>query len=68
LKFRRQHAGQTLKDQQRTGFLEAQGYRVLRFWNNDVLGNLDGVLEAILREVGRWPPHPGPLPLKGERE
>ncbi|WP_366112849.1 DUF559 domain-containing protein [Bradyrhizobium sp.] len=29
------------------GFLAADGYRVLRFWNNDVLGNLDGVLVTI---------------------
>jgi len=27
--------------------LNEAGYRVLRFWNNDVLGNIDGVLEVI---------------------
>jgi very-short-patch-repair endonuclease len=29
-----------------------QGYRVLRFWNTDVMRNIDGVVEAIAREVG----------------
>jgi primosomal protein N' (replication factor Y) len=31
----------------RTAFLEGRGLRVLRFWNNDVIANLDGVLERI---------------------
>ncbi len=35
-------------DAARTAFLEARGYRLLRFWNNDVLTNLAGVLEATL--------------------
>lgn len=35
-------------DEIRTAFLEAQGFRVLRFWNPDVLTNLNGVLETIL--------------------
>jgi len=34
-------------DAERTRFLEAQGYRVLRFWNNDVVDNFDGVLSTI---------------------
>ena len=38
-------------DAVRTKFIESQGYRVLRFWNNDVLGNVDGVLEAIQATV-----------------
>jgi hypothetical protein len=44
---------------------------VLRFWNNEVLGNLDGVLEEILNTIDQQrppePPHPTPLPF-GERE
>ncbi|MEN3009753.1 MAG: endonuclease domain-containing protein [Candidatus Bipolaricaulaceae bacterium] len=36
------------QDLERTRFLEAHGYRVLRFWNNEVLGNLEGVLSVIL--------------------
>lgn len=34
-------------DARRTAFLEAQGFRILRFWNQDVLTNRDGVLAAI---------------------
>jgi very-short-patch-repair endonuclease len=34
-----QHGSQTSEDQARTARLEAEGYRVLRFWNNDVLRN-----------------------------
>ncbi|TXH39223.1 MAG: endonuclease domain-containing protein [Rhodospirillaceae bacterium] len=41
-----QHAGSDA-DQVRTAYLEAEGYRMLRFWNNDVLANIDGVLEAL---------------------
>ena len=42
-----QHAEATSYDQKRTHFLETQGYRVLRFWNNDVLSNTDGVLASV---------------------
>ena len=46
-----QHAEQLHQDEQRTRWLEAQGYRVLRFWNNDVLANTEDVAQAILDEV-----------------
>jgi very-short-patch-repair endonuclease len=46
-----QHAEQVEADAERTRFLEARGYRVLRFWNNDVLTNTEGVLEVILAEL-----------------
>ena len=59
-----QHSIET--DAVRTAFLEGQGYRVIRFWNNDVLGNIDGVMERI-GEVLRQAPLPHPLP-KGARE
>ncbi|MFL6731536.1 MAG: endonuclease domain-containing protein [Sphingomicrobium sp.] len=42
-----QHAGAVDRHTERTRFLEDQGFRVLRFWNNDVLGNVVGVLENI---------------------
>ena len=42
-----QHALQVQRDSARTAWLHAQGYRVLRFWNNDVLENVDGVGVAI---------------------
>ena len=38
-------------DAPRTEVIEAFGYRVIRFWNNDVLENTEGVLEAIRREL-----------------
>jgi very-short-patch-repair endonuclease len=62
-----QHA--TRDESNRTAVLEAMGYLVLRFWNNDVLQNRDGVLEEILNAANRHPqepPHPVPLP-SGER-
>jgi len=40
-------------DEARTGWLEAQGFRVLRFWNNQVLGDIDSVLERIIQELGK---------------
>ena len=52
-----QHAG-IASDEARTRNLEANGYRVLRFWNNDVLGNMSGVLETIATALDEAPPHP----------
>ncbi len=46
-----QHATATEEDRARTEHLEALGYRVLRFWNNEVLSQLDAVLEVIARAV-----------------
>lgn len=45
------HAKHVAQDAKRTEFLQSQGYRVLRFWNNEVLQNLEGVLAVILREL-----------------
>ena len=42
-----QHAEQLDYDLRRTEFLQAKGYRVVRFWNNEVLGNIEGVLETL---------------------
>jgi len=53
------------RDAIRDAWLKARGYTVLRFWNNEVMANLDGVLEVI-RALARTP-HPNPLP-QGERE
>ncbi len=36
-----------VKDQQRTRWLESEGYRVIRIWNNDLSQNMDGVLETV---------------------
>ena len=42
-----QHADHSAEDEARTSFLSSQGYRVLRFWNNQVLVNTDEVLTEI---------------------
>jgi very-short-patch-repair endonuclease len=39
------------KDEARTRWLNAEGYRVLRFWNNDIIRNLKGVMEAVYAEL-----------------
>jgi very-short-patch-repair endonuclease len=43
-----QHNEMQIYDDQRTAWLEAQGWKVLRFWNNEVLQNNEGVLEKVL--------------------
>jgi very-short-patch-repair endonuclease len=65
-----QHADRVQEDAKRTRDLEVGGYLILRFWNNDVMRNIDGVLEEILNTLNQQPlvpPHPTPLPC-GERE
>ena len=42
-----QHLEQNEYDAERTAFLAAKGYRVLRFWNNEVMNNIENVLCAI---------------------
>ena len=39
------------KDKLKQQFLESYGYKVLRFWNNEVDGNIEGVLETIRKAV-----------------
>jgi crossover junction endodeoxyribonuclease RuvC len=46
-----QHDARAEQDAHRTRLLEQAGYRVLRFWNNDVLENMDGVLETIRESI-----------------
>ena len=57
-----QHGGPT--DQARTRLIEAEGYRVLRFWNNDVLTNGDGVATMPAPYCGKSTPSPT-LPHQG---
>ena len=42
-----QHGDAITYDEARTKWLHDRGYRVLRFWNNDALSNIDGVLESL---------------------
>jgi very-short-patch-repair endonuclease len=46
-----QHLEQEEYDKERTEFLEAQGYKVIRFWNNDVMNNIEGVILAIMNAL-----------------
>jgi very-short-patch-repair endonuclease len=61
-----QHAGATTYDATRTRFLERQGYRVLRFWNNDVLANTEGVIARVSLSLREW--EGAAKPRKGEGE
>ena len=53
------------EDRQRDSELCALGYRVIRIWNNDVIGNLDGVLQTLLSELEKWPLTPPLSPQAG---
>jgi very-short-patch-repair endonuclease len=57
------HASQMERDEERTRILQAAGIRVRRFWNNDVLSNIEGVLAEIASIAKGATPHPVPLPL-----
>ena len=76
-----QHAEQVNEDAERTLWLASQGFRVLRFWNNEVIENMEGMWASIttaLSPSGRTTSHstkpasgqvagyPQPSPLKGE--
>jgi very-short-patch-repair endonuclease len=50
------------RDAERSAYLQSQGYRILRFWNNDVLKNINGVMEAILAAMHQNEASPPPLP------
>lgn len=58
--------GDKVKDEARTAWLTGNGYQVLRFWNNEVLGDTRSVLERI-RQTLEGHPHLSPLPSR-ERE
>jgi len=62
-----QHADRVARDEARTAYLESLGYRVIRFWNNEVLSNTDAVMEPILHEL-TTDPSPQPSPRRGEGE
>ena len=47
-----QHAEQKEYDAERTRWLETQGFRVIRFWNNEVLAEMDAVIRRIENAVG----------------
>ncbi len=59
-----QHAA-AQADKTRDAWLHAEGYTVLRFWNNELTENLEGVLEAILIAVKKHHPLPQSLSPQG---
>jgi very-short-patch-repair endonuclease len=65
-----QHAERVAADEGRTRWLQQQGYRVLRFWNNEVLAHTDEVAQVILNYVqgagSLYDPPPPSSPTRGE--
>jgi very-short-patch-repair endonuclease len=57
------HASERDKDAERDEYLIGNGFKVLRFWNNEVLQNIDGVLEVIRNSCWSHPPL-SPLPSR----
>jgi adenine-specific DNA-methyltransferase len=47
-----QHADRVVRDTARDAFIAAQGFQVVRFWNHEVLTNMDGVARTILAAAG----------------
>lgn len=65
-----QHVENARYDAKRTGVLEAAGYHVIRFWNNDLTSNMAGVLQTIISAaaVADRAPTPQPPPASGKGE
>ena len=65
------HAENEEQDIERSAYLNSMGYRIFRFWNNQVMLETEGVLEAIfaiLADSDQNSPSPQPSPPLGERE
>ena len=64
-----QHLDQQQADGRRTAYLERRGWRMVRFWNSDVLANPDGATEYILLRAAEClgGTHPQPLPSREGR-
>ncbi|MBM4350351.1 MAG: endonuclease domain-containing protein [Deltaproteobacteria bacterium] len=62
-----QHADQLAYDAKRSAWLEKEGFHILRFWDNQVLNETDGVKEIINDALGSpsCPPHLNPPPQEG---
>jgi very-short-patch-repair endonuclease len=61
------HAEQIARDEERTRWLNSQGFRVLRFWDNQVFEDLDAVLQVIWDAL-KATPHPTPPPQGGREQ
>jgi len=56
-----QHSSEKGKDATRDKWLKKEGFKVLRFWNNEILTNIEGVLEVIRKECLYNPPLTPPI-------
>lgn len=63
-----QHVLEKEKDIERDEWFKAPGFNVLRFWNNEVLENIDGVLDVIRENCLEHPPHTPPVKGGGTRD
>ena len=61
-----QHAQEAILDAERDGWLRDQGFIVLRFWNHDVLRNIDAVKELVYKTL-QSTPYLSPPPQRGRR-
>ena len=59
-----QHDPSSDGELERSRFLSGEGYLILRFWNNDVVANPEGVHSRIVETLQRVHPHPNPLPSR----
>jgi len=64
-----QHSEQVVYDSERNEWSERQGFRILRFWNNQVLKEIDAVKERIMEALSSYSytPHLNPPPQEGRR-
>jgi len=60
-----QHATNKAHDEVKDQYIKSEKFRVLRFWNNEVLQNTEGVLERIRQEILKDTPSPRPSPPLG---
>ncbi len=64
------HHNDAPRDERRDAWLHAQGFKVLRFWNNEIMNNMEGVLVSVMAAVNEAPLEgplsPGPSPARGE--
>jgi very-short-patch-repair endonuclease len=60
-----QHSGDSVNDSLRADYLAKEGYQIVRFWNHEILQNMESVLEVIARALKS--PSPQSSPLRGRR-
>lgn len=63
-----QHSWEKGRDETRDKWLSKEGFKVLRFWNNEVLNNIDGILEVVSVNCLNHPPLTPPIKGRGKTE